>query len=152
MLNHKIHSKLSSMAKRKLLFVIGEHQSGKTNGVQDYLVERFGNYWNDYYVDMGLYLQKEISAEQIETYSMFPEEFEYDSVNIISQLFKNKQEEFLVIDHCEWLFAENQTAWLKVLMRETEESRTIIAIVPEEYRELVPTHAYSFINWGGGLQ
>lgn len=152
MLNHKINSKLSSMAKRKLLFVIGEHRSGKTKGVQDYLVERFGDSWNNHYIDMGLYLQKEISQEQIETYSMFPEEFEYDSVNIISQLFKNKQEDFLVIDHCEWLFAENQTAWLKVLMRETEDSRTIIVIVPEENSELVPSHAYSVINWGGGFQ
>jgi hypothetical protein len=152
MLKHKINSKLSSMAKRKLLFIIGEHQNGKTKGVQDFLIEQFEDSWNNHYIDLGLYFQNEISQEQIDTYSMFPQEFEYDSVNLISQLFNNKQEDFLVIDHCEWLFAENQTEWLKILMRETEDSRTIIVIVPEEYSELVPSHAYSVINWGGGSQ
>ncbi|WP_088051629.1 hypothetical protein [Virgibacillus dakarensis] len=152
MLKHKINSKISSMAKRRLLFIIGEHLSGKSKGVQGYLEERFGDYWKNYYIDMGLYLQKEISQEQIDTYSMFPEEFEYDSVKLISQLINNKQEELLVIDHCDWLFAENQTEWLKILMSETEVNRTIIVIVPEEYSELVPTHSYSVIYWGGGSQ
>lgn len=152
MLKHSINSKLSSMAKRKLLFIIGEHQKGKTKGVIDYLVERFGDFWGNHYIDLGLYLQKKISEEQIDIYEMFPQEFEYDSVNIISQLFNNKKEDFLVIDHCEWLLAENQTDWLKILMSETEDNRTIIVIVPEGYRELVPSHAYSVINWGGGSQ
>ncbi|GGJ55419.1 hypothetical protein [Virgibacillus salexigens] len=152
MLKNKINSKLSSMSKRKLLFIIGEHQNGKTQGVQDYLVEQHGDSWENYYIDLGLYLQQEINQEQIDTYNMFPQEFEYDSVNIISQLFKSKQEDFLVIDHCEWLLAENQTEWLKILMREAEDIRTIIVIVPEEYSELVPSHAYSVINWGGGSQ
>ncbi|WP_121661846.1 hypothetical protein [Metabacillus litoralis] len=152
MLKHRINSKLSSMAKRKLLFIIGEHQKGKTNGVKDYLIERFGDSWDKHYIDLGLYLQEEVRQEQIDTYSMFPEEFEYDSVNIIAQLFNNKEDDLLVIDHCEWLFAEKQTEWLKIIMSETEENRTIIVIVPDEFRELVPSHAYSVINWGGGLQ
>ena len=152
MLKHKINSKLSSMAKRKLLFIIGEHQNGKTKGVQSYLVERFGDSWDNYYINLGVYLQNQVSQEQIETYSMFPEEFEYDSVNIISELLNSKLEDLLVIDHCEWLFAEKQTEWLKILMRETEDNRTIIVIVPEEYSELVPSHAYSVIHWGGGSQ
>jgi len=150
MLKNKISSKLSSMAKRKLLFIIGEHQNGKTKGVQSFLNERFGDSWDNNYIDLGMYLQNQLSHEQIETYSMFPEEFEYDSVKIISELLDGKSEDLLVIDHCEWLFAENQTEWLKKLMRETEDSRTIILIVPEEYSELVPSHAYSVIHWGGG--
>lgn len=152
MLKHKINSKLSSMAKRKLLFIIGEHQNGKTKGVQDFLIERFEDSWDNHYIDLGLYFQEELNQEQIETYSMFPQEFEYDSVNIISHLFNNKLEDLLVIDHCEWLFAEIQIEWLKILMRETEDNRTIIVVVPEEYSELVPLHAYSVIHWGGGSQ
>lgn len=152
MLTHKINSKLSSMSKRKLLFIIGEHQNGKTKGVRDFLIEQFGDSWDNHYIDLGLYLQSQINQEQIETYSMFPEEFEYDSVNIISRFFNTRFEDLLVIDHCEWLFAENQTEWLKILMRETEDKRTIIVVVPEEYSELVPSHAYSVIHWGGESQ
>lgn len=151
MLRHKIESKVSSMTKRKLLFIIGEHLTGKSKGVQDYLKEHFGDDWKNHYVDVGLYLQNELSEDQINTYKIFPDEFENDSVQIITQLFKNKHEDFLVFDHCDWLFAEQQTEWLKVLMREAEENRTIIVIVPEEYSGLVPAHSYSVINLRGGL-
>lgn len=151
MLKSKIESKLSSMSKRKLLFIVGEHQTGKTNEVKGYLKEQFGEMWTNHYIDLGLYFQKVITQEQIDTYILFPQEFENDSVNIVNELFDKKQGNFLIIDHCEWLFAENQTDWLKGLMKETEEKRTIIVIVPEEYKKYVPSHAYSVIEWKGGL-
>ncbi|WP_236799320.1 hypothetical protein [Bacillus cereus] len=139
------------MAKRKLLFIVGEHKTGKTEEIQSFLKEKFGDSWIDYYIDLGLHLQNEISQDQIDTYSFFPQEFENDSLTIIKNLLKKNQVNFFVLDHCEWLFSENQTEWLKLLMRETEDKRTIILIVPEEYKGYVPIHAYSFIEWEGGL-
>jgi archaellum biogenesis ATPase FlaH len=150
MLKHEIQSKLSSMAKRKLLFILGEHQTGKTEGVQAFLKDRYKENWNKYYVDIGLYLQKRINQEQIETYDIFPDEFVDDSISFINEIIMSKREELLVFDHCEWLFSEEQTEWLKLLIREAEEKRTIIIIVPTEYRGLIPAHAYSVIEWGGG--
>lgn len=146
MLKHKINSKISSMSKRKLLFIIGEHLTGKSTGVQDFLEEKYNSEWKNHYVDIGLYLQDSLSEGQIETYAMFPDEFEYDSVQLIAGLFNKKQEDLLVFDHCDWLFAEEQTKWLQELLKEAEENRTIIVIVPEEYGELVPSHSYSVIN------
>jgi hypothetical protein len=150
MLKYKIESKISSMSKRKLLFIVGEHLTGKTLGVKGFLEDRFGDLRDNYYIDLGLHLQKEIRQEQIDTYSLFPHEFASDSVHIVNELLDKKQENLLIIDHCEWLFAEKQTEWLKKLMRETEEKRTIVVVVPEEYKVYVPSHLYSVIEWGGG--
>lgn len=151
MLKHNIKSKISSMSKRKLLFIIGEHLTGKSNGVQEFLKEKYNDEWKEHYIDIGLYLQRSLSESQIQTYTIFPDEFEYDSVQLITELFNERQKDLLVFDHCDWLFAEKQTEWLKKLMQEAEVNRTIIVIVPEEYSELVPSHSYSVINLRGGL-
>lgn len=149
MLKDHIQEKISSMSKRKVLFIIGDYQTGKTSGVIEYLKGKFGDMWGSYYIDMGLFLQKSISEEQIALYQMFNQEFESDSVKVINDLLSNKIEKFLVFDHCEWLFAEKQTEWLKAIFIEAEEDRVILIVVPNEYKSYIPTNAFSVIEWKG---
>lgn len=149
MLKERIQEKVSSMSKRKVLFIIGDYQSGKTSGVIEYLKENFGDMWGNYYIDMGLFLQKTISEDQIALYQLFNQEFESDSVKVINNLLSNKTETFLVFDHCEWLFAEKQTEWLKTIFNEAEKEKVILIVVPNEYRAYLPTNAFSVIEWKG---
>lgn len=139
------------MSKRRLLFIVGEHLTGKSDGVQEFLREKYNDEWKEYYIDIGLYLQESLTESQIQTYTIFPDEFEDDSVELIKKLFNERQKNLLVFDHCDWLFAEKETKWINKLIQEAEVNRTIIVIVPEEYSELVPLHTYNVINLRGGL-
>ncbi|MFS0876095.1 hypothetical protein [Solibacillus isronensis] len=149
MLKDLIQEKVSSMLKRKVLFIIGDYQKGKTTGVIEYLKDKYGEMWENHYIDVGLFLQKSISEEQITLYKIFNQEFENDSVKVVNNLINNNIEKFLVIDHCEWLFAEKQTEWLKTIFNEAEEKRVVLMVVPNEYKMYVPTNAFSVIEWKG---
>lgn len=149
MLKDLIQEKVSSMSKRKVLFIIGDYQTGKTTGVIEYLKDKFGEMWENHYIDVGLFLQKSISEEQITLYQIFNQEFENDSVKVVNNFINSNIEKFLVIDHCEWLFAEKQTEWLKTIFNEAEEKRVVLMVVPNEYKMYVPTNAFSVIEWKG---
>lgn len=144
----EIDNIIMSMGHRKLLFLIGDHLSGKTDLVKEYLSEIYGDSADEYYVDVGLYIQKNICKDKLDLYKIFPEEFNSDVETLFNQLIdeKYKKAELLVFDHMEFLLSEEYTGWIKSLDKVTLNEKTAIVVVPNEYKGSLPLNAYRYIE------
>ncbi|WP_129723505.1 hypothetical protein [Xylanivirga thermophila] len=150
MIQKEIEKKIRSMDKRKLLFLFGEHLSGKTRAAIGFLKSRYEDEYSKYYIDVGLYLQQKILEGSISKYRIYPEEFSEDAQDFIEELinekFVNNPNSVYVLDHLEFLLSEKSTDWIKVLARVTLKKHTVIVIVPNEYRNMMPVKAYDYIE------
>ena len=150
MIQEEIEKKIRSMDKRKLLFLFGEHMSGKTQVVINFLKSKYGNDYSKYYIDVGLYLQQKILEGPISTYEVYPEEFSEDAQDFIEELinekFKDSSGNLYVLDHLEFLLSEKNTEWIKILDRVTLKKYTVIVVVPNEYRYMLPVKAYDYVE------
>lgn len=144
----EIDNIIMSMGHRKLLFLIGDHLSGKTDLVKEYLNKRYGDRAEEHYVDVGLYIQKNICKDKLDLYKIFPEEFNSDVEILFNQLIDDKYEEIelLVFDHMEFLLSEEYTGWIKLLDKVTLNEKTAIVVVPKEYKGSLPLNAYRYIE------
>lgn len=145
---NEIDNIIMSMGHRKLLFLIGDHLVGKTDLVKKYLNEKYGNRAEEHYVDVGLYIQKNICKNKLNLYKIFPEEFNSDVEILFNQLIDDKYEEIelLVFDHMEFLLSEEYTGWIKLLDKMTLNEKTAIVVVPNEYKGSLPLNAYRYIE------
>lgn len=150
MIQDELERKIEGMDKRKLLFLLGEHLSGKTNTVIKYLKSKFDEDYKDHYIDVGLYIQKVIQKEYISKYEIYPDEFIDDSKDIFKQLIEEKLIEcsnnLYVLDHLEFLLSENITEWISMLDRLVTKKFTVIVVVPNEFKNILPIRAYDYLE------
>lgn len=145
----RIETALKGMGQRKMLFIIGEHLSGKTQLIKDFLINTYGEeYVDKYYVDVGLYIKDRVKEGYLDTYEVYPEEFREDAGFFFEELVDEKYRDanLIVFDHMEFLLSEKYTGWIKILDRKTVEENTAIVIVPSEYRDSLPLRAYKYIE------
>lgn len=137
------------MGHRKLLFIVGDHLSGKTELVKNYLQQSYGQNADKHYIDVGLYIQKSIPKENLKIYKLFPEEFNSDMKTIFQKLVEEEYEEkdLLVFDHMEFLLSEKYTGWIKLLDKATLNERAAIVVVPSEYEKSLPLNAYRYLKY-----
>src|SRR5699024_10425324 len=105
----EIEAALKSMGQRKILFILGEHLSGKTRLVKEFLKKRYGeDNIEKYYIDVGLYIKDSIDNSYLGTYEIYPEEFKIDAEMFFEKLVKEryKNSNLLVFDHMEFLLSE----------------------------------------------
>ncbi|AST58022.1 atpase AAA [Thermoanaerobacterium thermosaccharolyticum] len=150
MIQEEIEKKIRNMDKRKLLFLFGEHMSGKTREVIDFLKRKYGDEYSKHYIDVGLYLQQKILEGPISTYEIYPEEFSEDVQvffeELINEKFIDSSNNLYVLDHLEFLLSEKNSDWIKVLDRVTLKKYTVIVVVPNEYRHMLPVKAYDYVE------
>lgn len=146
---NRIEDMLSSMAHRKLLFIIGDHLCGKTALVKGYLQKFYGENADKHYIDVGLYMQEKVPKEKLELYELFPEEFGSDAKVLFQTLVKEAYEgkELLVFDHMEFLLSEKYTGWIKPLDKVTLNDKKAIVVVPSEYESSLPLNAYRYLKY-----
>lgn len=145
---NRIESVINGMGQRKMLFVIGEHLSGKTKLVKDFLSVRYGQDAEKHYVDIGLYIKENVNEGYLDTYEIYPEEFKEDAEEFFKQLIEEKYKEnnLMVFDHMEFLLSEKYTGWIKLLDRATLRDNIAIVVVPSEYEDSLPLRAYKHIK------
>lgn len=144
-----IETALKSMGQRKVLFIIGEHLSGKTKLIQEFLINNYGKEnINKYYIDVGMYIKDKVNNGYLDTYEIYPEEFKVDAEEFFKDLVedKYKNSNLLIFDHMEFLLSEKYTGWIKILDKKTIEENTAIVIVPSEYKDKLPLMAYKYIE------
>lgn len=150
MIEDELERKIEGMDKRKLLFLFGEHLSGKTNTVIEYLKRKLGENFKDHYIDVGLYIQKIIQKEYISKYEIYPDEFIDDSKDIFEQLIEDRfiegSNNLYVLDHLEFLLSESITEWISILDRLVTKKYTVIVVVPNEFRNILPIRAYDYLE------
>jgi hypothetical protein len=144
----RVENILNSMGQRRMLFIIGDHLSGKTKLVKECLVRWFGQDSNDHYVDVGLYIKERISDGYLDRYKMYPEEFREDAEVFFSELVKERYRDnkLVVFDHMEFLLSEKYIGWIRLLDRVTSKDNTAIVVVPEEYEGGLPLSAYEHLR------
>jgi len=144
----RIENILDSMGQRRMLFIIGDHLSGKTKLVKECLVSWFGQDSDGHYVDVGLYIKNKIADGYLDTYKIYPEEFREDAEDFFSQLIeeKYKDNKLVVFDHMEFLLSEKYIGWIRLLDRVTLKDNTAIIVVPSEYEKSLPLLAYKYIR------
>ncbi|WP_353892473.1 hypothetical protein PRVXH_001819 [Proteinivorax hydrogeniformans] len=144
----KIKKALDSMGHRKMLFILGDHGSGKTPLVKKYLTEVYGANAKNHYIDVGMYVQQKIADEKLRLYERFSEEFRADAEEIFSGLvereYKNKN--LIVFDHMEFLLSEDYIGWIKILDKVTLSEKKALVVVPTEYEKGLPLRAYKKIK------
>jgi len=141
-----IESTLNSMGQRKILFVIGEHLSGKTKLVKEFLKKHNGYNYSQY-VDVGLYIKSKIDDIYLEKYKTYPDEFIEDAEDFFNELIeeKYKDNKLIVFDHMEFLLSEKYIGWIKLLDKVTSKDNIAIVVVPNEYVQGLPLQAYKHI-------
>ncbi|MGI6227756.1 MAG: hypothetical protein ACOYJ1_16065 [Peptococcales bacterium] len=144
----QIDNALESMGQRRILFIIGDHLSGKTRLVKDYLFHRFGQDADSYYVDVGLFIKSKITDEHVDLYRIYPTEFVGDADVFFKQLIKEKYQDkdLIVLDHMEFLLSEKYVGWIKILDKITVKNKTAIIVVPSEYEKSLPLFAYKYLK------
>lgn len=145
---NRIESALNSMGQRRLLFIIGNHLSGKTKLVKEFLSKKYADDMESHYADVGLYMKNKVNAGYIETYEVYPEEFVEDADTFFKQLVHEKfgESNFVVFDHMEFLLSEKYTGWISILDRITLNYNTAIVVTPIEYKDSLPLRAYKYIE------
>lgn len=144
-----IETALKSMGQRKVLFIIGEHLSGKTQLIKNFLINNYGEEnINKYYIDVGMYIKDKVNSGYLDTYEIYPEEFKVDAEDFFKELAEDKYKDsnLLVFDHMEFLLSEKYTGWIKILDKKTIEENTAIVIVSSEYKDKLPLMAYKYIE------
>ena len=145
----KIETALKSMGQRKVLFIIGEHLSGKTKLIKKFLTNSYGeeNLYK-HYIDVGMYIKDKVNSGHLDIYDIYPEEFKVDVEVFFKELVEDQYREsnLLVFDHMEFLLSEKYTGWIKILDKMTIEENTAVVIVPSEYRDSLPLRAYKYIE------
>ena len=144
----RIESILDSMGQRRMLFIIGDHLSGKTKLVKDCLVRWFGQDSESHYVDVGLYIKDKVADEYLDIYKIYPEEFREDAEGFFNQLIEEKYKDnrLVVFDHMEYLLSEKYTGWIRLLDKVTLKDNTAIIVVPTEYEKSLPLLAYKYLR------
>lgn len=144
----RIETILNSMGQRKILFIVGEHLSGKTKLVKDCLTRWFGQDADSHYVDVGLYIKSKVAEGYLDTYKIYPEEFREDAEGFFKQLIEEmyKDNRLVVFDHMEFLLSEKYIGWIRLLDRVTVKDNTAIVIVPSEYEKSLPLLAYKYLR------
>lgn len=149
MIEGLIENKLASMDKRKILFITGEHSSGKTEHVINYLKSKYGSNYNSHYVDVGMYLKERLQNNRLKIYRLYPAEFLDDAEVIVQGLIKDKYStkgNVIVFDHLEFILSENYIGWISILDKVTSYVNSAIILIPSEYKDLLPLNAYQNIN------
>lgn len=145
----KIENAIHSMGQRKILFIVGEHLSGKTQLIKKFLINRYGEENLDkHYEDVGLYIKDRVKEEHLKIYSVYPREFKEHAEEFFKDLVEDKYRDcnLVVFDHMEFLLSEKYNGWIKILGVKTKEENTAIVIVPSEYKESVPLGSYKYIE------
>lgn len=144
----RIETTLNSMGQRKILFIVGEHLSGKTKSVKDCLTRWFGQDADSHYIDVGLYIKNKVSEGYLDTYKIYPEEFREDAEGFFNQLIEEmyKDNKLVVFDHMEFLLSEKYIGWIRFLDKVTVKDNTAIVIVPSEYEKSLPLLAYKYLR------
>lgn len=144
----RIEGILNGMSQRRILFVTGDHLSGKTKLITECLNKWFGNESSSHYVDVGLYIKNKITEEQRNTYKIFPEEFREEADVFFKQLMdeKYKDSRLLVFDHMEFLLSEQYTGWIGLLDKVTIKDNVAIVVAPSEYEKSLPLLAYKHLR------
>lgn len=144
----QINNALASMGQRRILFIIGDHLSGKTRLVKEFLLDKFGQEADAHYIDVGLYVKDRITQEHLDTYRIYPTEFISDADTFFKQLIKEKYQDknLIAFDHMEFLLSEGYKGWIKLLNRITMKDNTAIIVVPNEYEKSLPLFAYKYIK------
>lgn len=151
-----IENKIGSMDKRKVLFITGEHNSGKTNLAIKYLKNKYGEDYKSHYIDVGMYLKERLLKSRLKIYKLYPPEFIGDAEEIFKGLVSenyNTHGNIVVFDHLEFILSENYTGWISILDKITSYTHSAIVLIPNEYKEMLPLNAYQNINVdviGGG--
>ena len=144
-----IEDAVNGIGQRKILFVIGEHLSGKTQMLNGFLIDRYGEENLDkHYEDVGLYIMNKVTKGYIDTYKVYPGEFKEDADDFFKELVEDKYKDcnLVVFDHMEFLLSENYTGWLKILGMKTMEENTAIVVVPIDYKDSIPLGSYKYIE------
>lgn len=136
------------MGQRRLLFIVGDHLSGKTKLIKEFLKKRFYNDWDKHYVDVGLYMQNKIDDGYLDIYRIYPEEFSEDAKVFFRDLISEKYNDnsFMVFDHMEFLLSEKFTGWISILDKITLSKNAAVVIIPSEYKDSLPLRAYRHIE------
>jgi len=144
----RIETILNSMGQRKILFIIGEHLSGKTKLAKDCLARWFGQDADKHYVDVGLYIKSKVADGYLDTYRIYPEEFREDAEGFFKQLIEEvyKDNKLIIFDHMEFLLSEKYIGWIRLLDRVTLKDNTAIVVVPSEYEKSLPLLAYKYLR------
>lgn len=137
------------MGQRKVLFILGEHLSGKTKLIKEFLVNNYGEEnIHKHYIDVGLYMKDKINKGHLDVYEIYPEEFKTDAEVFFKELAESKygDSNLIVFDHMEFLLSEKYTGWIKIIDKKAMEENTAIVIVPNEYKDSLPLRAYKYIE------
>ena len=150
MIQEDIEKKIRHMNKKKLFLLIASSMSSITQQVIYYRKSKYGNHYSKYEIDVWLYLQQKILEGPISPYEVYPEEFSEDAQDFIEELIKEKfiesSNNLYVLDHLEFLLSEKNTEWIKILDRVTLKKYTVIVVVPNEYRYMLPVKAYDYVE------
>lgn len=144
-----IETTLKSMGQRKILFIIGEHLTGKTKLLKEFLINNYGEEnIHKHYIDLGLYIKDRVTKEYLDVYEIYPQEFKVDAETFFKELVedKYKNSNLIVFDHMEFLLSEKYTGWIKILDKKAMEENTAIVIVPSEYKDSLPLRAFKYIE------
>lgn len=144
-----IENTINGMGQRKMLFIIGEHLSGKTQMLKKFLVDRYGEEGLEkHYEDVGLYMMNKVREGYIDTYKVYPKEFKEDAAEFFNELVESKYNEcnLVVFDHMEFLLSENYSGWIKILGEKTMERNTAIIVIPSDYKDNLPLGSYKYIE------